>query len=474
MKLTRKTLARIHKVRRRALGGKQAMGWDYQARGRRIRRPDPFKVRLGKPDGTLTGVAGLLAFGGFLRRIGLDRILDSFNGLKPGRRVVYPMGAQLRLLLDAAAVGEQRVFGIESLGADPLFVHLAGGSVPSVDTLYRDLCRVHELDIAKLELIMANQGLEEVRCLRGDRVHLDIDTTVEQLFGHQEGALPGPNPRYHGRPSYHPLLGVVAEAETCIGAILRPGDRGFGADDAPSIRTYVDRVRSAVGADRDVVVRIDAAGDCSEFFEQISSAGAHFLVKARLTADLLGAVACHSAWTTVDSDADGRPLRQVAEVDFSRGEWRDRNLRVRVIAVRSLERDVGKQVYLWPELEYTTHVVLTNDFGRAADDVARDYDGRAEVETIIAELKQALGIGKVPSQEFDANHTAFLLKLLAHNVLRRYARYVAAPPTWRLPWIRRALFLVPGRLVRSGHQWSLRLPPESPLLAATARVAQLE
>ena len=39
-------------------------------------------------------------------------------------------------------------------------------------------------------------------------VHLDIDTTVEPLFGHQEGALPRPNPHYHGRPSYHPILGV--------------------------------------------------------------------------------------------------------------------------------------------------------------------------------------------------------------------------------------------------------------------------
>ncbi len=29
----------------------------------------------------------------------------------------------------------------ESLAADPLFVRLAGGVVPSLDTVYRDLCR---------------------------------------------------------------------------------------------------------------------------------------------------------------------------------------------------------------------------------------------------------------------------------------------------------------------------------------------
>jgi hypothetical protein len=474
MKATRSTLARIHKVRRRALGGKRAMGWDYQARGRRIRRPDPGRIRLGTPDRTLTGVSGLAPFGVFLRRIGIDRVLDSFNDLKVGERVVYPMGAQLRLLLDAAAVGEQRVFGIESLGADPLFVHLCGGSVPSVDTVYRDLCRMHDLALAKLELVVADQGLEEVRALRAARVHLDVDTTVEPLFGHQEGALPGPNPRYPGRPSYHPLLAVVAETETCVGAVLRPGDRGLGGDDAQSFRTYVDRVRAAIAPDTDLVVRIDAGGDCAEFFDEISAAGAHFLVKARLTADLLGAVAHHTTWTTVDWDADGRPVRQVAEIDFARKEWQERGLRVRVVAVRSRERDVGKQVFLWQDLEYTTHVVLTNDFGQALDDVARDYDGRAQVETIIAELKGALGIGKVPSQSFDANHTAFLIKLLAHNLLRRYARYINAPSTWRLPWLRRAFMRVPGRLVRSGRQWTLRLPPDSPLAVAMARVVLLE
>jgi Transposase DDE domain group 1 len=470
MKCTRTTLARIHKVRRRLLGGKRAMGWDFQARGRRIRRPDPHRIRLGNPDATLTGMAGLAPFGVFLRRLGIERALHTFDDLKPGRQVVYPMGAQLRLLLDAAAVGESRVFGIESLGADPLFVHLAGGSVPSIDTVYRDLCRFDDLALAKLELVMANQGLEEVRRLRGSRVHLDIDTTVEVLFGHQEGALPGPNPRYHGRPSYHPLLAVVAEAGTCVGATLRPGDCGLGGEDAPPIRRYVERVRAAVGPDGDVVVRIDAGGDCAEFFDAISSAGAHFLVKAKLTRDLVGAVAHHTKWTTVEEDADGRPLRQVAEIDFARGSWKERGIRVRVIAVRSRDRDVGKQVFLWEDLDYTTHVVLTNDFNRSADDIARDYDGRAEIEPMIAEFKQALGIGKVPSQIFNANHTAFLLKLLAHNLLRRYARHIQAPPTWRLPWIRRAFFLVPGRLVRSGRQWTLRLPPRSALLLQAARL----
>lgn len=39
----------------------------------------------------------------------------------------YPMRTQMRLLIDAAVIGEDRVFGLERRAADPLFVRFAGG-----------------------------------------------------------------------------------------------------------------------------------------------------------------------------------------------------------------------------------------------------------------------------------------------------------------------------------------------------------
>ncbi len=90
----------------------------------------------------------------------MDQALrDAFWHLKPGALVVYPMEAQMRLLIDAAAVGEHRVFGVEALSADPLFVHLAGGVVPSLDTIYRDLRRFDETALGALEKMMATHGL---------------------------------------------------------------------------------------------------------------------------------------------------------------------------------------------------------------------------------------------------------------------------------------------------------------------------
>ena len=125
-------------------------------------------------------------------------------------------------------------------------------------------------------------------------------------------------------------------------------------------------------------------------------------------------------------DADGKPTRQVAEVDFERDEWKKQGLTVRVIAVRSKERDTGKQLYLWDDSEWTAQAFLTNDLDGDADELAREYDGRAGIEPLIAELKGAFGIGKVPSADFEANHAALLIKLLSHNLLRRYV-FAMAP-----------------------------------------------
>ena len=77
-----------HKMRRDVTGGKRGNG---NKRRRAIRRPDPRKIRTGKPDRALTSVAGLVMFGAFLRGLGVDRALaETFGDLKSGKGVIYP------------------------------------------------------------------------------------------------------------------------------------------------------------------------------------------------------------------------------------------------------------------------------------------------------------------------------------------------------------------------------------------------
>lgn len=439
------------------------MGWQLQKERRRVRRPDPGTIRVDASDSSLTCTAGLVEFGTWARRLGVDRDLRStFERLKPiTPRVVYPMGAQLRLLLDMFVAGEGRVFGVESLAADPLFTLLCGGSVPSTDVLYDDLNRFDDRGVSDAEAMMASHGLARAKAAGLKVAHLDVDTTVEVLFGSQEGALPGPNPRYHGRPSYHPLLMRVGEVDAIVGAHLRRGDTGFGDADVPKVTTWIQRTRSALGDDCVLRLRIDAAGDCAELIEAVDREGAVLLTKAKITPDMIGALAANQKWRTVDVDAFGKPTRQVATLAFKRDVWTKRKLPVRVVAVRSRDRDNGKQVCLWEDQDWSAQVYLTTDWLADEDDLAHEYNARAGIEPLIAELKGPWALGKVPTGTFDANHAAFLLKLLAFNLFRRFIdeRFPSLTP-WRTAWARRVLVARAGRLVRgAGRSRILRAQP---------------
>jgi hypothetical protein len=418
-------------------------------------------MRITTAEGNLTCASGLVEFGAFLRERGLDReLIARFGHLKTGAGVVYPMGAQMRLLLDLHVGGDGRPFGLEAMAHDALFIRLAGGYVPSVDILYDDLERFGAAELVSLEQLMASQTLARLQKLKPRVVHVDIDTTVTELFGTQEGAVPGYNPRYQGRPSYHPMLARVAEVDGVCGAVLRPGDRSFGAEDVPMVVSWLQRVREAVGPDCLIRVRIDAAGDCTALIQALEKLGVHYYTKAHITRDLAEAITLRSVWRSTDHDALGKPTRQSTTVMFQRGEWTKAGITPRVVAVRSRDSDNGKQVFLWQDLEYTVQCWLTNDVQSTEDEVAAIYNDRAGIEPLIGELKSAWCIGKAPSRVFDANHAAFLIKLLAHNLFRAFVaqRY---PPLarWRTTWARRVTILRPGRLLRSARRTTLATTP---------------
>src|SRR5271166_394049 len=112
---------RTRKVRRRSAGGKPSRGWELQRAGRKVRRADVRKLRIGETDAKLTTVGGLVSFNAFAREQGLPgELRRRFGRLKTGASVVYPMGAQMQLLLDMSVAGGQRVFDLEMLAADQL------------------------------------------------------------------------------------------------------------------------------------------------------------------------------------------------------------------------------------------------------------------------------------------------------------------------------------------------------------------
>lgn len=251
----------------------------------------------------------------------------------------------------------------------------------------------------------------------------------------------------------------VAEHDMIVGAKLRPGNTGFGEDDVPTLVAWIERVRAVVGPACVLVVRIDAAGDCVALLDARVAVGVPFVIKAKLSPALVGALTFVERWRTVDRDAFDRPTRQVAFVPFRRPSWPS-TMRVRVAAVRTSDVVSGRQIRLWDDNDFSVQTYLTNDFATDEDDLARTYNDRAGIEPLFADLKNSWAIGRASGHGFRSNHAAFLVKLLAYNLLRRFvAERHPQLRRWRTPWLRRLLILRPGRIAASGRGRSLRLAP---------------
>lgn len=94
------------------------------------------------------------------------------------------------------------------------------------------------------------------RCgIKYSHIAIDIDTTVETLYGDQEGGRVGHNPKHRGKKGYRPILCFIEQTREYLYGKLRKGETVSGEEMANVIRTFKDHLPSCV---QRVLLRADA------------------------------------------------------------------------------------------------------------------------------------------------------------------------------------------------------------------------
>ena len=114
---------------------------------------------------------------------------------------------------------------------------------------------------------------------RRSRLIFDLDSTVVTVFGHQDGAEVGYNPRYRGKRSYDPLLCIEANSSYLWDTELRPGNAGTW-DGAVEV---FDTCFANVPPDIRELGRADAGFGFDPVFVALEAQPAQYAVVARLT-----------------------------------------------------------------------------------------------------------------------------------------------------------------------------------------------
>ena len=135
--------------------------------------------------------------------------------------------------------------------------------------------------------------------LRPEGYTLDLDSTVFERYGQQEGSLKGHNPRRHGRPSHHPLLAVLSEAHFLLHGWLRSGNCGT----ARGAEEFLKEALALWGQRQKIrLLRADSGffdGLLLDFLEQLSLP---YIVVARMTKWVKHAAQGVGSWTALDDD----------------------------------------------------------------------------------------------------------------------------------------------------------------------------
>ena len=279
----------------------------------------------------------------------------------------------------------------------------------------------------------------------------DLDSTVLTVYGRQERAEVGYNPKKRGRPSYLSLLCFEGNTQDCWEGGYHPGDTHVSTITIPLLEHAFPKLPNSI---REVRVRADAAFFDQEIVRFIEGKRACYVIVARLT-------------RPVKNRLSGLRYRRVAsgvwagEFQYCPHGWP--GPRRFVVIRRPVPEEPSAQLTLFQMGGYSYQALVTNLTLQALN-LWRFYNQRARAELIIRELKYAYALGKIPTNDFQTNEAFFQIVLLSYNLLNWFKRLCVPPHLQRttLQRLRQRLLVVPAQLVRPGGVPTLRLAPSYP------------
>ena len=255
------------------------------------------KVVLRQTERAVTPFGGLSVFIAFLQKIGYRQQVSEHLPVRLKSPNAIDPGETYTAFLLAVATGARRFAHTALLRADKgLHALLGMRRFPTDDTIGNLFKRFRQgLGVKFYEPLWAWQLSRLPQ--RAGGYSLDLDSTVFERYGEQEGAKRGYNPRKHGRASHHPLLAVLGEAYCMLPGWLRSGNTTAG-------RGVVEFLKEAL-AKRESrewirVVRADSGFFAQELLKYLEERELKHIVVARMTRWLKREAARVREWRALD------------------------------------------------------------------------------------------------------------------------------------------------------------------------------
>ena len=310
----------------------------------------------------------------------------------------------VKTMLSGHFIGIDKLERLKLLKNDPL-VREFEISVKEPETVSRFLSNFsfkttqmfREINFKVFKKLLSKSGLASIT--------IDIDSSVINVEGHQEGATKGYNPKKLGNRCYNIQFAFCDELKAYVTGFVRSGNAYTANGAAELIKEIVATLKAQ---NLEIFFRMDSGYFDEEIIETIESLGCKYLIKAKAYATLVSQVTASSAVFLKGIDG-----RETAELLIKLDKWKKKR---RFVVSRVLKPEKERaQLSLLEGSEYDYFFFVTNT-DLESEAVVLSYEKRGNAENYIKEAKYDMSVGHLLLKSFWANEAVFQMMMLSYNL----------------------------------------------------------
>jgi hypothetical protein len=303
---------------------------------------------------------------------------------------------------------------------------------------------------------------ENLRCFRGlwqwgmkrlpsrkEGYTLDLDSTrLLHEDGHQQGVAVGYT-RQGLKPCLHPLLAVLAEARLVAQLWLRAGNTACANNVAAFFLDLWENLPSHL---RLRAVRADSGFCTPQLLALWEQLGLPYVVVAQLCEPVKNLLRRGLEWTPTEV-----PGTEVAEIEYQAARWPHPR---RLVLIRHRVAEPGdrggKRLLEVPGYRFQA-LVTSLPASQPPLSVWRYYNGRADCENVIKELREGFALPTLCLRSFWATEAALSLATLTYNLSVLFQRHLGWQKKVTIHTLRFWLFVTAGVLSHPQGKTTIKL-----------------
>ncbi len=237
---------------------------------------------------------------------------------------------------------------------------------------------------------------------------VDFDSTVITREGKQEGAAVGYNPNRRGRNSHHPLMAFVSETSMVANAWLRPGNTAACSNCEAFFHETFDL---ALKGQKVGLVRADSGFYTESLLNALEQRELNYVIATKAYPNVKNRIHGLTDWVPVCGGID---VCEFTHQSQQKGSKARRHFVVRKELARRPDA-AGK--LLFEDLPGYRYSIYVTSMDLPVKELWNVYNGRADCENRIKELKADYGLASFCLRDFWASEASFRWTMVAYNLL---------------------------------------------------------